>query len=171
MATLPVVAIAAATTTLVGQNLGAHDRNRAKDSALKSLLVSSVVMIFFSFLFFGMAYPLIAIFTPHTQIRALGEQFLKIMSFSQIFAGATIALGGVFRGAGDTKPPMLVGLGKLGFLVLLANLFSRYLFHSVTGVWWAINIGTGLEAMVLFWWFCNGKWQEKEISSILPVQE
>lgn len=171
MATLPVVAIAAATTTLVGQNLGARDQNRARDSAFKALLVSSIVMVFFSLFFFGMAYPLISIFTPHTQIRTLGRQFLRIISFSQLFAGATITLGGVFRGAGDTKPPMLVGLGKLGLLVLLANLFSRYLFGSVEGVWWAMNICTGLETMVLFWWFHNGKWQEKEITSFLPIQE
>ena len=54
---LPVVGIGVATTTLVGQNLGARDGKGAAQAGNTALLISVVIMILFSILFMTSAKP------------------------------------------------------------------------------------------------------------------
>ena len=163
MAGLPVVGIGIATTTLVGQNLGARKKGRAEKTALESILFSGAIMALASIVFVLQAENLVRVFSSDANVVYEGVRLLRIVSLYLVFVGVTTSMAGVFRGSADTRPPMYAGLIKLILLIVFALLFSNTLSMQVAGVWWAMVASYGLEGLILGIWFRRGKWREKRI--------
>jgi putative MATE family efflux protein len=161
LASLPVVSIGIATTTLAGQSLGARDIKKTMQTGNISMLFSTAITIFFGIIFVTNAKFLVSIFTQNPQVINYGLQFMQIVSLYLVFIGITMSLTGVFRGAGDTLPPMFAGLFKLALLIALAILFSQNLGMGITGVWWAILISYSIETIIITIWYASGKWHKK----------
>lgn len=161
LASLPVVSIGIATTTLAGQSLGARDIKKTMQIGNISMLFSTAITIFFGIIFVTNAKFLVSIFTQNPQVINYGLQFMQIVSLYLVFIGITMSLTGVFRGAGDTLPPMFAGLFKLALLIALAILFSQNLGMGITGVWWAILISYSIETIIITIWYASGKWHKK----------
>ena len=161
LASLPVVSIGIATTTLAGQSLGARDIKKTMQIGNISMLFSTAITIFFGIIFVTNAKFLVSIFTQNPQVINYGLQFMQIVSLYLVFVGITMSLTGVFRGAGDTLPPMFAGLFKLALLIALAILFSQNLGMGITGVWWAILISYSIETIIITIWYASGKWHKK----------
>lgn len=166
MASLPVVGIGIATTTLIGQNLGARKMGRAGKTAVESMLFSGTIMALASIVFFFQAGNLIRVFSSSQAVIEEGVRLLRIVSLYLVFVGLTTSMAGVFRGSGDTKPPMFAGLIKLILLVALAYSFSRGLSMGVMGIWWSMVLSYGLETLILSIWFRRGGWKRKRIEII-----
>jgi len=161
MASLPVVSIGIATTTIVGQSLGARDIKKASQIGVTAMGFSTAIMVFFGIVFIANANALVSIFTNNISVINYGVQFMKIVSLYLVFVGITISLTGVFRGAGDTLPAMFAGLVKLGLLIILALLFSQELGMGVTGVWWALFVSYGIETLIIAVWYAAGRWRRR----------
>ncbi len=163
-ASLPVVGIGVATTTLVGQNLGARNQKGAAQAGIAALGLSAVIMVLFSVLFIINPRPLIALFTQDIPTIMHGIEFINIVSFYLIFVGITTSLTGVFRGAGYTIPPMVAGILKVSLLYALAIFLSRTMHAGVSGVWWAMLIAYAVESLVMILWYRKGSWREKGLA-------
>lgn len=161
LASLPVVSIGIATTTLAGQSLGARDIKKTMQIGNISMLFSTAITISFGIIFVTNAKFLVSIFTQNPQVINYGLQFMQIVPLYLVFIGITMSLTGVFRGAGDTLPPMFAGLFKLALLIALAILFSQNLGMGITGVWWAIFISYSIETIIITIWYASGKWHKK----------
>lgn len=161
LASLPVVSISISTTTLVGQSLGARNLKKTVQIGRVSVLFSTAIMVFFGIIFFTNAQLFISLFINNSQVINYGIEFLKIVSLYLIFVGFTTSLIGVFRGAGDTLPPMMAGLIKLALLWIFALVFSNKLGMGVDGVWWAMFICYGIEALIITMWYGAGRWYRK----------
>ena len=172
-ASLPVVGIGVATTTLVGQNLGARAAHQATRVGNTAILMSTVIMILCTVVFTTCAHPLIAFFTDSPPVITQGVNFLHIVAYYLLFVGITTSLAGVFRGAGYTLPPMFVGFLKVMLLYALAIILTRTLHLGVVGVWWAMLVSYGIESIMLFIWYRQGGWREKglELLKGLAVTE
>ena len=107
---IPVQSLAMASTTMVGQNWGACQKRRARESvstAVKMSLISTVVLGVLSFL---AAAQLIGLFSPDPEVVDYGVRFIRIITpfyltitFNQIYAGA-------LRGIGDATAPTVIML-------------------------------------------------------------
>lgn len=160
-ASLPVVGIGVATTTLIGHKLGARDPHGAQQVSRTALKVSVSIMAAFVLLFLPTAGTMISLFTRNTQTVSHGIQFIQISVYYLIFAGVTTSLTGVYRGAGYTVPPMVAGIVKVVLLYLFAVLLARTLHMGVNGVWWAMLIAYAIESAVLLLWYRQGNWRIK----------
>jgi putative MATE family efflux protein len=161
LSSLPVVSIGIATTTLIGQSLGARNLKKTMQIGHVSILFSTAIMVFFGIVFIANAKLLFSIFTQNYQVINYGIQFIQIVSLYLVFVGIIMSLTGVFRGAGDTLPPMFAGLFKLALFIILAIVFSQKLRMGITGVWWAMFISYGIEAIIIAIWYASGKWHKK----------
>jgi putative MATE family efflux protein len=161
LSSLPVVGISVAVTTLVGQYLGARNVVGAKRVSHQAMLVSSVMMVVFSILFITQARFLMHLFTSDAHVIAVGIEFLKIVSLYLVGGGLTTIITGIHRGAGDTIPPMVAGIVKLGLLVGLAFLLARTLNYGVRGIWFAMVISYILEASTIVIVFMSGRWHKQ----------
>ena len=160
-ASLPVVGIGIAATTLVGQSLGARDDAGASRVSTTALLVSTIIMILFSAVFMISARFLVMIFTDNGSVITHGVRFMRIVAPYLFFVGLSTSLTGVFRGAGYTLPPMFGGLIKVVLLYSLAIILARTLQLGVAGVWWAMLAAYAIESLIILLWYRNGVWRKK----------
>ncbi len=160
VANLPVVGLGVATTTLIGQSLGARNVKGALQISRMSMILGATSMLLCSVVFMIYAKALMVIFTQDHNVINQGVTFLRIVALYLVFGGLTISLTGVFRGAGDTLPPMFAGLFKLLVLISLAILLSQTLKLGLNGVWWAMLISYGIEAILIGIWYMTGRWHK-----------
>ncbi len=158
---IPAFGLAMATSTLVGQNIGARAYDRVKKTLQLSLKIAFGVLIFIGFLLFVFAKEVAAFFIP-TDPVAIHESavFIKTLSVSFGFLGVLIVLMGAFRGAGKTKISMILALLSVWLLRFpLAYYLGYHTSLKQFGIWISYpvtNILTALAGLVLlikYKWF------------------
>ena len=109
---IPVQAIAMSSTTMVGQNWGANQKRRARESVTFAIRLSLVSTAVLGVAAFVAARQLIGLFSPDAEVVSYGVRFIQIVTpfylticFNQIYAGA-------LRGIGDATAPTLIMLAS-----------------------------------------------------------
>ncbi|TDX44380.1 putative MATE family efflux protein [Halanaerobium congolense] len=161
---LPTRGFATATTTMVGQNLGAEQSDRAEKSAWVSTGIILFLLTLLAFLFNLFPKAVISIFNSNPEVIKIGTSFLRIVGFSFGFLGIRFILGGSFRGAGNTVIAMLLAIIALwGIRLPLAHYLSINLGWGTNGIWWGMFFSNFITSIIAVIWFKKGGWKEKAI--------
>lgn len=162
---VPALGLGIATTSLVGQNIGALKIKRAEKAAKLSAKVAFFGFTGMGLLMFLVAEPLTAIFIPDDpQVIKDGALFIKIMSVSFGFLGLQQVMNGTFNGAGFTKASMLISIMSLWVVRFpLAYLLSYNLKMGPVGIWWSFPISNLIAGIVAFSYFKTGYWKKRVI--------
>ena len=161
---LPAWGMSNAAATLVGQNLGAQELERAEDSVFKTVKYNVLYMAGVTVITFLLANYLTAFFTNDEQVRQVATRSLQILSVGYIFYGIGMVMMSAFNGAGDTWTTTWVNL--FGFWLLqvpLAYLLDKYFNMGITGVFLAIPIAETCMAIASFFLFRGGKWKKVKV--------
>jgi Na+-driven multidrug efflux pump len=149
-----------AAATLVGQNLGAKQPERAAESVLKTAKYNAIFMGIVSLIFLFGAYPIISIFTNDEAVKAVAVQALRIIAAGYIFYGIGMVMGNAFNGAGDTWTPTWINLfGFWFFQIPLAYLIALYFAMGPIGVFIAIPVAETAITVAAYVLFKKGKWK------------
>ena len=161
---LPSWGMANAAATLVGQNLGANQPDRAEKSVWLAAKYNMIFLFAVSVFFFISAYPIVSIFTDNAQVVKIGVSALRIICLGYVFFAYGMVIGQAFNGAGDTKTPTYINF--LCFWVLqipLAYILGFYTSVGPTGVFWAIAIAETVLAIIAIRVFKRGKWKKMQV--------
>jgi len=153
-----------AAATLVGQNLGARNPARAAELVRKTLLVVSAYTLVTSGLFIVFPRTIMHVFVDDPQVLEVGTHYVRILALSQIFMAWEIVLEGAFSGAGDTLPPMVVGIPGAVVRIPLAWLLAIGMGLGPDGIWWTITATSVVKGVALLIWFSLGRWQTRHVS-------
>lgn len=153
-----------ATATLVGQNLGAQNPERAADLTRKTLKLVTAFTGAMTVLFLLFPEQIMHIFVDDQSVLIAGKNYVRILALSQIMMAWEIVYEGAFSGAGDTLPPMVVAIPGAVLRVPLAWFLAVYLGWGIDGVWWTITSSTILKGIALYIWFSLGHWKKREVS-------
>lgn len=161
---LPAWGLSNAAATLVGQNLGAQQVERAVKSvyttAKYNVIFMGTIMVFC--LLFG--NPIISIFTDNEAVQKVAVSALQIMSLGYIFYGIGMVLINTFNGAGDTWTPTKVNfVGFWLFQIPLAYLLAKYLKMGPTGVFMAVPIAETAITLASIVLYRRGKWKTIQV--------
>lgn len=158
---LPMQSIALASTTFVGQNLGAKQIERTKKGTKVSLGISLSVTLTLSVLLNLVGKYVLAIFTSDLEVIKYGLLFMKVFSpfyfvmcFTQIYAGA-------LRGAGDSKVPMVIMLSSFVVFRQLSLYIGTKFFNTISYVAFTYPMGWILGASLMTIYYHQGKWIKK----------
>ncbi len=163
-AILPSWGLSNAAATLVGQNLGAKQPDRAEAAAWRTGLYNMIFLGALGVAFVLYAEAVVRLFTHDPAVVALGASCLRIVSYGNIGYAYGMVMLQAFNGAGDTVTPTIVNF--FGFWLLeipLAYWLAIPLHLQSNGVYWAIVIAEGAIAAVSAGLFKQGKWKEKKI--------
>ncbi len=161
---MPCFVLANAAATLVGQNLGAGQPQRAKRSAWCCVAMVAGIMTVAAGLTFVFAVEAVRFFDANPAVIAVGSGFLRIVTPFYLLAGISIVLDRALNGAGCTLSTMLFTMTTLwGLQVPLAIVLSHLFDPAVHGVWWAMNIATTLHVFLSVGWFLTGRWMKKKV--------
>jgi putative MATE family efflux protein len=161
---LPAWGLSNAAATLVGQNLGAKEVDRAEKSVLITTKYNVIFMSFVTLLFMLFAASIIRIFSADEKVIGFGAQSLRIIGAGYIFYGISMVMTQALNGAGDTRTPTYINFFCFWlFQIPLAYFLSSYLHLNALGAFLAIPIAQGLVAIVAWYYFKKGKWKEVKV--------
>ena len=161
---LPSWGMANAAATLVGQNLGAQQPDRAEKSVWTAGLLNMIFLGMISIMFFFVSEPIMRIFSGDEEVVRYGAQCLRIVAFGYVFYGYGMVIVQSFNGAGDSRTPTILNLfGYWLFQIPLAYILAVKLDFGASAVFWAIAIAESVMAIIAIIIFRQGKWKTVKI--------
>ena len=161
---MPGFGIAAAATTLVGQAIGAERPDLARRFSNASLVLGMGLMGLMGALLFAFAPLIMSLLTPDATVQQLGVTVLRIEAFAEPLYAAAIVGTGVFRGAGDTLVPSLIGLATVWAIRLpLAWLLSPRI--GLAGIWLGMAAELVVRGVIFLVRIRRGRWLERRAIS------
>lgn len=148
-----------ATATVVGQNLGNRNPERAEQGALVALAMAVAVALGFSLIFGLCPGPLARLFNGNQLVWTLAAEYIRIVAYCQIFQAAEIALIGVFTGSGNTLPPMFITVPLTAARIPAAYLLALQLRWGASGIFWAVCASAIVKGILMAIWFRRGHWK------------
>jgi putative MATE family efflux protein len=161
---LPAWGLSNAAATLVGQNLGAKQPERAERSAWLTGLATMVFMALVAVVYILFNERLIRFFTDDPVVIAIGADCLRIVSYGYLFYAWELVMINAFNGSGDTLTPTLINFICFWLIEIpVAYLLAMTMGIGPHGVYWSIVVAestAGLLAIVLF---RRGKWKTRMV--------
>ena len=158
---MPSWGLSNAAATLVGQNLGARQPDRAERSVWATGFVNMAFLGLVSIVYITMSETLVRIFTDEPGVVTAGSECLRVVSYGYILFAWGMVMPQAFNGAGDTMTPTKINFFCFWlFEIPLAYLLAMELGANESGVYWAIVIAESLAGIVGIWLFRKGKWKE-----------
>jgi len=170
---MPALGLSIASSTLVGQNIGAGKIKRAEKIIRISSLVAFVVLTIIGVIVFLFAKQIATSFVPGEQetIEA-SALFIKMMAITFNLIGIEMILDGAFRGSGKTMTPMVFSLISLwGLRLPLTYFLSRHTSLAEVGIWIAFPIAEVITTVLTIVWFSRGTWKKKKIMEEMKFVE
>ena len=161
---LPAWGLSNAAATLVGQNLGAKQPERAEQSVWRTGVYNMLFLGSVGVLFIFFAEPLIRLFSHDPAVVPLGAACLRIVSYGNVGYAFGMVMLQAFNGAGDTVTPTYVYL--FGFWLLeipLAYWLAIPAHLRSNGVYIAIVVAETAIAGASAILFKRGHWKRQEI--------
>lgn len=163
-ALLPTVGLSNAASTLVGQNLGADQPQRAEQTVWRAAFLSAAFLTTIGIGFLLFSTPLTAFFTHDTKTAYFAARCLHIVAYGFFFYAFGMVLEQAFNGAGDTLTPTLLNIFIFWlFEIPLAYILANHFGFGAEGVFWAITMAFSLLAVVSAILFKRGGWKLKKI--------
>lgn len=161
---LPSWGMANAAATLVGQNLGAGQPERAEKSVWKAGFMNMVFLGLVSIVFYFASEAILKFFTQDVEVIDYGTRCLQIVAFGYIMYGYGMVISQSFNGAGDTKTPTILSFcGFWLFQIPLAYFLAMKTSLQTDGVFWAIAIAESAMAIAGIIIFRRGNWKKVKI--------
>jgi MATE family, multidrug efflux pump len=161
---MPSWGLSNAAATLVGQNLGAGQPERAETSAWRACWFNVAVLGALGILFVVFADVVVGWFTQDPEVKPIATLGLRIVSGGFPFYAAGYVLTQSFNGAGDTWTPTLINLGCFWFFEIpLSYALGRTLGYGPAGIFWAMAIAFSVMSMVSASLFRLGHWKQKRV--------
>ncbi len=161
---LPAWGLSNAAATLVGQNLGAKQIERAEQSVLLTTKYNVIFMAFVMLLFLFFAGPIVRIFSKDEAVIEYGKLSLQIIGSGYIFYGIGMVMIQALNGAGDTRTPTVINFVCFWLIqVPLAYILAKGFDLKSTGAFIAIPVAETIIALVAWYYFKKGKWKEVKV--------
>lgn len=145
---MPGYGMAAAATTLVGQQLGAKNYKLAKKYGNISLVLGTSLMTLMAVLMFILCPIVFRFLTPVLEVRSLAITILRIGLIAEPLYAVSIVTSGALRGAEDTLVPSIMNLVsiwvvRIGLSILLVGKMG------LVGVWIAMAVELSVRGILL----------------------
>lgn len=155
---MAAMGVSGATATRVGYAVGAGRSPRRV--GLLGIALGTAVMSVGALAFALLPATLVRIFTPETDVVALGAQLVSIAALFQLFDGMQAVAAGALRGAGDVRFPFVANvLAHWGVGLPIALWLGFGLGLGAPGLWWGLTAGLITVALALtarFLWIARG---------------
>ena len=158
---MPAWGLSNAAATLVGQNLGAGDPDRAESAVWKIGVINMILLVCVAIIFFFYNESLMRIFTDDARVVSIGAEWLRILSYSYFVYGWWMVSVQAFNGAGDTRTPTLINLVFFWLIQIpLSYFLALGLDWQHSGVFWGVFFSETSVGLFTLWLFTRGSWKK-----------
>jgi len=148
---MPALSVALAAAPIVGQNFGAGNGERVRETFVKALAIATAVMIGFTILAQWKPGLLLDGFSEDREAMAVAAQFLHFVSLNLVVQGVTFTCHSTFQGLGNTKPVLLSSGSRLLLYAVPAIWLSTRPGFAIEQVWYLSIATTTMQAGLALW--------------------
>jgi Na+-driven multidrug efflux pump len=167
-----------AVSTLVGQNIGAGNIDRAARVTVLGAFLSFCILTLTGILAWFCAPWLVQFFIPgDAAVIDEGARFIRIMCLAWGGIGIQLCIVSAFRASGNMLIAMIIAMVSQWMIQFpLAYVLSKHTTLDAQGLWWSFPVTNAAVAIISICWFARGSWKtgrltedDKQIAKI--VQE
>jgi len=164
--TVPVMGLSMAVSTLVGQNIGAGQVERAASAAKLGAFVGFLLLSLIGGIAYLLAPSLIAFFIPDDpDVIREGAHFLRIMCLAWGGIGVQLCIVSAFRASGNMLMAMVIAMVSQWMIQFpLAYVLAKHTTLGADGLWWSFPVTNIVVALVSVCWFARGSWKTKRLT-------
>ncbi len=161
---LPAWGLSGAASTLVGQNLGAKQPDRAEKAVWMTTRYTVIFMASVTGIYLLFNQQLAGFFTDIPEVQQVAAQGLWVVVLGYVFFAVGMVLTQAFNGAGDTKTPAWINIGVLWFIEIpLAYVLAFTFGLAHLGIFISISFSHSFHSLVALYFFRKGKWKLTEV--------
>lgn len=164
--TMPSNGIGSAVSTIVGQNMGAKQVDRA-DRGYKMAMFMAMAFLFVGGMILSrrpVSQFLVNIFTNDPAVSGLATDFLSLMAFWCWTNSIYNATMGLFQGSGHTMITMLVDASRIWvFRFLTLFICESVLLLGVESIWYSVVVSNGTSSFILLILYFTGIWRKSTV--------
>ena len=143
---LPAMAVAFSAAPIVGQNLGANNPARVRETFYRAMTITAVLMIALALLMQLNPSVLTRTFSPDQNVLDNANTYLRIISWNLVASGLVFTCSGVLQGLGNTVPSVLSGASRLLTFVVPALWLAQQPGVAIEDFWWLSVASSTLQA-------------------------
>ena len=154
---MPGAGIADASTTLVGQSIGARRKELATHFAWITTFLAMAIMGSLAILMYIFAPQMMGLLSPDAEVIGLGARVLRIEAFAEVGYAASMVIYGSCVGAGDTKVPSIMNFGSMWIVRILPAIFITPVYGLV-GFWVCMAVDLSFRGILFLTRLYRGTW-------------
>lgn len=165
---MPVVALGFSVAPVAGQNFGARQGDR-----VKSTFKDAAIMAFFVMLLFALACNiapavLVRVFSKDPAVIAIGQEYLRIVSWSFVASGVIFVASSTFQAMGNTIPSLVTSAVRISLVAIPAILLSRKAGFQLHWIWY-LSLGAVFIQLALSMYLLRREFGRRLNFETVPV--
>jgi putative MATE family efflux protein len=145
---MPIVALGFAVAPVAGQNFGARQGHRVRQTFQTAALMASVAMVSAAVLVQIAPEAAVRFFSRDPQVVAIGVEYLRIISWNFIASGIIFVSSSMFQAMGNTMPSLLTSFARMLLVAIPLLIFSTMPEFQLRWVWY-LSAGSVLIQMCM----------------------
>ena len=142
---LPVVALGFAVAPVAGQNFGARQPHRVRSTFTSAATLAGGVMLLFALICHIAPDEMIRFFSKDPQVVAVGDEYLRIVSWNFIASGIIFVGSSMFQAMGNTIPALVTSFLRLVLVAVPVILLSRHPGFTLRWIWYLSVASVALQ--------------------------
>ena len=142
------MSIALAAAAVAGQNVGARQAARVRETFNETLKVSVISVIAFFAVFQAFPDPLFHLFTRDPSVIAIGEDYLRVIAWNLLASGVVMACFAMFTAFGNTVPSLIGSATRITLVVVPVWFLSRRPDFQLHWIWMLSAGSTVVQALI-----------------------
>ena len=145
---MPVVALGFAVAPVAGQNFGARLADRVKATFKDAALMATGIMVFFAIVCHIAPAAMIGVFSNDPAAIAVGEEYLRIVSWNYVASGLIFVASSMFQAMGNTVPSLVTSAVRITLVAVPVLWLARLPGFQLSTIWY-ISVGAVLVHLAL----------------------
>jgi Na+-driven multidrug efflux pump len=162
---MPIVALGFAVAPVAGQNFGARKPDRVRATFKSALLMAISAMVLLAVLCHVAPAALIRFFTTDPQVVAIGEEYLRIVSWTFVPSGLVFVSSSMFQAIGNTLPPLIASFLRMLLVAIPALMLSSQPGFELRWLWY-LSVASVFVQMAMSLWLLR---REFRVRLTVPV--
>jgi len=145
---MPVVALGFSVAPVAGQNFGARQGQRVKDTFKDAALMAAGVMLLFAIACNIAPAALVGIFSRDPSVIAVGEEYLRIISWNFVASGLIFVASSTFQAMGNTVPSFVTSTVRITLVAIPSLILARMPGFQLHWIWY-LSVGSVFVALMV----------------------
>ena len=145
---LPVVALGFAVSPVAGQNFGARQAARVRETFRTAAILAGGGMLLLATLVWLTAARMVQVFSADPAVIAVGEQYLHVIAWNFVASGIIFVTSSMFQAMGNTIPSLITSAFRIVLIAIPILLLANTSGFTLLWVWYISVAGIFIQLVL-----------------------